>query len=203
MTILVGELFGPETTTLRFDDDLIVMNPVGVQFEWSAGKPGRQARRSCVPGGDAAHMKARDLSGPQPSVQVDTPASQAARIVAKIGVRAVMVLEADGRLAGILSDAVWLRHLLPSYVEETETLVGVLEERAAEMLRIRLEGRTAGDLLPENQEAHPEVEAGDTLIEVAFQMVRARSPLVAVREGDRIIGGITIDRLINELLAGT
>ena len=145
-------------------------------------------------------MKARDLVMDQPVVPPGTPAPRVARLLADVGVRAVLVADPDGPVAGVISDRLLLSHMLPSYVTEVEVLAGVLDERDVDLCWLRLQGRTAKDLLPADQEVTPLVDADDTLIEVASVMVRARVSLVGVIERGRLIGGITIDSLISQLL---
>jgi CBS domain-containing protein len=144
-------------------------------------------------------MKARNLASPEPSVASDAPAAEAAAILGRHDVRAVLVVNARGQLVGVVSDSSLLRQLLPSYVEEAEPLARVLEEGAADLLWQRLEGLFVGDLIPEDQEV-PQVEGRATLIEVALVMVRSKSPLVGVLEDGRLVGGITIDHLLSHLL---
>ena len=144
-------------------------------------------------------MRAGDLATPYPSVYTDEPAAEAAQAMARINVRAVVVLNRDGSLAGVVSDSMLLRMLLPPYVEEAERLAGVLGEKAAEELWRRLEGKTAQDLIPSGQRPAT-VDADDTLIEVAAVMVRTRAPVVAVREGDRLSGVVTIEDLLAQLM---
>jgi CBS domain-containing protein len=145
-------------------------------------------------------MKARDLATDQPVVPPSTPAPRVARLLTDVGVRAVLVAEPHGPVAGVVSDRLLLSHMLPSYVTEVEALAGVLDERDVDLCWLRLQGKTATDLLPADQEVAPLVDADDTLIEVASVMVRARVSLVGVIEGGRLIGGITVDSLINQLL---
>lgn len=144
-------------------------------------------------------MKARNLASPEPSVVNDAPASDAAAILARHDVRAVLVVNARGDLVGVVSDSTLLRRLLPRYVEEAESLARVLDEGAADVLWQRLEGLAVADLLPEDQEV-PQVEGRDTLIEVASVMVKSKTPLVGVVEDGRLVGGITIDHLLSHLL---
>jgi hypothetical protein len=81
------------------------------------------------------------------------------------------------------------------------TLAQVLEEGAAELLWRRLDGHTAAELLPTKRAEVAQVDGDATLLEVAAAMVRARAPLVAVRDpGGRLLGGITTSRLISQLL---
>lgn len=145
-------------------------------------------------------MKARNLASPRETVRIDDAAADAARILSRHDVRAVLVVKADGSFAGTLSDSELLRSLLPSYVEDNEALARVLEEAAAEDLYRRLEDRTVADLMPEDRDEPPVVDAGDTLIEVASVMARSRASLVGVIEGGRLIGAISIDDLVSQLL---
>ena len=106
----------------------------------------------------------------------------------------------DGRLAGVVSERDLLRSLLPSYITQAESLAGVLEEKAADVLWQRLEGKSVADLLPKDGDVLPDVQGEDTLIEVASMMVRAGTSLVAVWEGERLLGGITVSALLDRLL---
>ena len=76
----------------------------------------------------------------------------------------------------------------------------MLEEGAADLLWRRLEGRRAGELLAKAGSEIPQVDGDATLIEVAAAMAGARAPLVAVREGGRLVGGITSSALLARLL---
>jgi hypothetical protein len=100
----------------------------------------------------------------------------------------------------VVSDIGLLSRLLPSYVIEDPKLAQVLEEGAAELLWRRLEGRRADELLAKAGSEIPQVEGDATLMEVAAAMAGARAPLVAVREGGRLVGGITSSALLTRLL---
>ncbi len=145
-------------------------------------------------------MRARNLAGPQPAVRSDAPASEAAALLSRHDVRAVLVRGPEGELAGVLSDSMLLRRLLPLYVEEDRSLAGVVEEEAADVLWRRLEGRSVQDLLPDVKGQEPVVDADATLVEVASVMVRAATPLVGVVEAGVLVGGITLNDLLAHLL---
>jgi CBS-domain-containing membrane protein len=145
-------------------------------------------------------MRARNLASPRETIRSDAPAADAAAVLARHDVRAILVVDETGAFAGVLSDSELLRGLLPTYVEEHEVLARVLDESASEALYRRLESRTVGDLMPEDREAMPVVDADDNLIEVAATMVRAQASLVGVLESDRLVGGISIDDLVSHLL---
>jgi CBS domain-containing protein len=145
-------------------------------------------------------MKARNLTSPRETLRTVDPASEAARILSRHDVRAVLVVDPSGEFAGVISDSELLRRLLPPYLEENESLVRVLEESAAEVLYRRLEGRTVADLMPDDREDQPVVNGDDTLIEVASVMVRSRASLVGVIDAGRLIGGIAVEDLVTHLL---
>ena len=144
-------------------------------------------------------MRARDLAVPYPSLPVDAPAAEVARLLAEEQIDAVFV-ERQGQLQGVVSDIGLLARLLPGYIIEDPKLAQVLEEGAADLLWRRLEGRTAAELLPKRGADVPQVNGDATLMEVAAVMAGAQAPLVAVREGGRLIGGITSSALLTRLL---
>ena len=145
-------------------------------------------------------MRARNIASRHYTVAAEAPASEAAGILSRLDVRAVLVVDAEGRLAGVLSDSRLLAALLPDYVEEDAALARVLEEDATDVLWRRLEGRSAADLLDAHEGPHPEVDGGARLIEVAAMMVHTRLSLVGVRDQGQLMGGISIDDLLTHLL---
>ena len=144
-------------------------------------------------------MRARDLAAPYPSLPTDAPASEVARVLAQEEVDVVFI-ERQGQLQGVVSDIGLLARLLPSYIIEDPRLAQVVGEGAADLLWRRLEGRRAAELLAKAGSEIPQVDGDATLMEVAAAMVAARAPLVAVREGGRLIGGITSSALLTRLL---
>jgi CBS domain-containing protein len=148
-------------------------------------------------------MRARDLATPYPSVAPDTPAEEAARLLAEEPVEGVFVQDDQGELQGLVADTTLLAFLLPRYLAEDRALVGVLGEDVADALWQRLRGRTVRDLLPASTARLPEVNGNDTLVKVAATLVRSGASLVAVRDRDgRLLGGITTSQLIGRLLGG-
>jgi CBS domain-containing protein len=148
-------------------------------------------------------MRARDLAIPYPSVAPDTPAEEAARLLAEEPVEGVFVQDDQGELQGLVVDTTLLAFLLPRYLAEDRALVGVLGEDVADALWQRLRGRTVRDLLPASTAGLPEVDANDTLVKVAATLVRSGASLVAARDRDgRLLGGITTSQLIGRLLGG-
>ena len=146
-------------------------------------------------------MRARDLATPYPSLAPETPAEEAARLLAEEAVEGVFVQDDQGELQGLVADTTLLAFLLPRYLAEDRALVGVLGEDVADALWQRLHDRTVRDLLPVPTTGLPEVDGNDTLVKVAATLVRSGASLVAVRDRDgRLLGGITTSQLIQRLL---
>ncbi|HEU4356247.1 MAG TPA: CBS domain-containing protein [Actinomycetota bacterium] len=145
-------------------------------------------------------MRARNIASRHHTVAASAPASEAAALLSRVDVRAVLVTDADGDLAGVVSDSLLLAALLPEYVEEDQALARVMEEDAVDLLLRGLEGRTVRDLLDVHEGPAPEVPGEARLLEVAAMMVRTGLSLVGVREEGRLIGGISIDDLLTYLL---
>lgn len=145
-------------------------------------------------------MRARNIASRHYTIAADATALEAAAILSRIDVRALLVIGADGGLAGVLSDSRLLAALLPDYVEEDATLARVLEEDAVDLLYRRLEGRTVMDLLDAQSGPHPQVPGDARLLDVAAMMVRTGLSLVGVHDEGRLIGGISIDNLLTFLL---
>ncbi len=145
-------------------------------------------------------MRARNIASRHFTLPVDAPASEAADVLSRLDVRGVLVVDGEGRLAGVLTDSRLLAALLPDYLEEDVALARVLEEDAGEQLWRSLEGRTVADLLDAGEGPHPEVDGDARLLEVAAMMVRTRLSLVGVRDRGELIGGISIDDLLTYLL---
>ncbi len=95
-----------------------------------------------------------------------------------------------------------LKFVVPTYVQDQPTLALAFDERASDELREKLTRHTVRDVLPQPAEVDelPVVDGDATTIEVAALMARMRSPLVAVVDEQRVIGAITISRLLTEIL---
>jgi CBS domain-containing protein len=145
-------------------------------------------------------MKALGLVGPQETLRADAPAQEAAVVLSRIQTSAALVVDDHG-FAGVVTEADLLEALLPSYVGQADALARVLEEASSERLWAGLEGRTVRDLMVSERDEEPVVDGDATLIEIASVMVRARTPIVAVVESGRMVGGITIDHLLSHLIA--
>ena len=147
-------------------------------------------------------MRARELARPFPVVFPDTDASDAARAMAAERLPGLIVCGDDGRPWTVLPGSQVLRFLIPAYVQDEPGLARALDEQAADELCRRLEHRTVRDLLPRPQDLDelPVVDSDATGLEVAAVMARMHSPLVAVVDGDEVVGSITVSQLLDYLL---
>jgi len=146
-------------------------------------------------------MHAGELAEPFPVVGLATDVLTAARTMGDRRLPGVIVCEEDGRPHTILPGSQVVRFMIPAYVQDDPTLARVYDESASEKLMTKLSKRTVRDLLPEPQDRDelPVVDQDATILEVAAVMARMRSPLVAVVEGGRVIGAVTVSRLFEAL----
>nr|WP_206439176.1 CBS domain-containing protein [Streptomyces scabichelini] len=138
------------------------------------------------------------------TVDVDTDALEAARLMARHRLPALLVVDEQGAPRAILPASQMIKILVPEYVIEDPTLAAVVDERHADRLCQALKGRTVRDCLSKSVPAPPVAAPDDTALEVAAQMAQVRSPLVAVVEkdkaGTRLLGVITASHLLDRLL---
>jgi len=145
-------------------------------------------------------MRARELASEFPTVSLDTDALEAARLLAHRHLPGLIVVDARGRPITILPGTQVMRFAVPRYVQDDPALARVIDERAADSLWQALAGTTVRDLLPGKDRELPVVNGDDTALEIAAIMARARCPVVAVVEHDRLLGAITLDALLGRML---
>ena len=148
-------------------------------------------------------MRARDLAQVAPVVDRADPATQALRVLITAGLPG-LVVDMGGSLVVVPASQV-LRGTLPRYVLDDPSLARVWDEASADELTRRLDAKTAGDLvtaLDRHQGEPDHVVTGDaTMVEVAAVMSAARLPLVAVVDDGSYVGVVTVNRLVEALLA--
>jgi CBS domain-containing protein len=146
-------------------------------------------------------MRAGDLAAPFPSVRMDTPAIEAARLLAGQDLPGLVVVDAQDRPVTVLPGTQVLRLALPQYILDDPTLARVVDEAHADQFLRELADRTVRELLPSERRELPVVDPDATVLEVAALMARARSPLVAVAGPDHVLDGvITLDALLDRML---
>ena len=141
-------------------------------------------------------MQAAEIDEQFPVVDIDSPALEAARMLAEHSLPGIVVVTAGGQLYAVLPACQVVRFIVPSYVQDDPLLAGVLAESTADRAAEMLGGKTLRELLPQHQLTLPAVNADDTIIEVAAMMGRLRSPLIAVVKQGRLRGVITASRLL-------
>jgi CBS domain-containing protein len=141
-------------------------------------------------------MRAEEMAEEFPVVTMDTPALDAARMLAEHRLPGIVVTKTSGRAFAILPASQVVRFIVPQYVQDDPALAGVLNEPVADRAAEKLGGKTVRDVLPEHLLDVPAANADDTIIEVAALMARLRSPLIAVMKDDKLHGVITASRLL-------
>jgi CBS domain-containing protein len=131
-----------------------------------------------------------------PLVGLDDNALDAALLLARRRLPALVVTNADGSPHSILPSSQVVRFLVPSYVVDDPSLARVMSESMADRAGERLAHKRVRDLLPREPREMAAVNHDDTIIEVAAIMARLRCPLAAVMKDGRLIGVISASRLL-------
>lgn len=151
-------------------------------------------------------MRARDLAEPFPVVHLDTSALEATRMLVDQALPGLVVVDDEGVPLVILPGSQVLRFALPEYVEEDRSLASVYSESDADAFCQPLQGRMVKELMPSKQfmpakkSARPIVLPDANLMEVAAVMADQHSPVVAVVDHGKILGVITLHRLLGAAL---
>jgi CBS domain-containing protein len=131
-------------------------------------------------------LRARDvMRSPVVAVEPDTPLPEVAERMARGGVSGVPVVDAEGRVVGVVSETDFLSRMAGG---DAEGFLGVIAQclRGKKCLAVPVRGRTAADIMS----APPVTVREDALLaEVAERMARAgvnRLPVVSA-EG-RVVG---------------
>ncbi|HME17440.1 MAG TPA: CBS domain-containing protein [Mycobacterium sp.] len=140
-------------------------------------------------------MRAAEIDEEYPVVDIDSPAVDAARMLAEHSLPGIVVLTADGQLYAVLPASQVVRLIVPGYVQEDPLLARVLAESVADRAVETLGGKTIRELLPQQRLRLPIANADDTILEVATIMGMMRSPLIAVMKQGKLHGVITASRL--------
>jgi CBS domain-containing protein len=141
-------------------------------------------------------MHAEEIAEDLPVVQIDSDAIDAARILAEHSLPGLLVTDTSGKPYGVLPAFEILRFIVPRYVQDDLSLAGVLGKSATNHTAENLAGKTVDDVLPEHLRNIPSARAGDTIIMLAAEMARLRSPLIAVTKDAKLHGVITASRLL-------
>ncbi len=133
-------------------------------------------------------------------IDLDSDAMDAARLLAEHRLPGILVTGADGSPQAVLPASQVVLFIVPKYVQDDPSLAGVLDETMCGQVANRLRGKKVRDVIPERLNHIPAANADDNMVEVAALMAKYKSPLVAVRDGDTLLGVITSSRLLEVAL---
>ncbi|GAA4919062.1 CBS domain-containing protein [Nonomuraea thailandensis] len=145
-------------------------------------------------------MRARELAVDFPTVTLDTPALEAAKLLADRDLPGLILVDEAGRPHSILPGTQVLRLAVPAYCQDDPALARVVDEAHADRFLHRLGGRTVRECLPEQPRELPVTDAKATVLELAALMARTRSPLVAVVDEEGLVGAVTLQSLLDHAL---
>lgn len=146
-------------------------------------------------------MRARELATPFPTVSLDDTALAAARLLAGSDLPGLIVVDRQGQPKTVLPGTQVLRMAIPRYCVEDPALARVIDEDHADKFLSDLADRTVAECLPKEQRELPVVDPDATVLEIAALMARTRTPLVAVVDGRKMLGAITLDALLDRMLS--
>lgn len=148
-----------------------------------------------------AHMHAAQMAEEYPVIDLDSDAIDAAKLLAEHRLPGILVTDANGKPHSVLPASQVALFIVPTYVQDDPSLAGVLNESMCGQVVKRLRGKKVRDVIPERLTKIPAAKADDNIVEVAALMAKYKSPLVAVQDGDRLLGVITSSRLLEVALA--
>ncbi|TMR20553.1 CBS domain-containing protein [Nonomuraea turkmeniaca] len=146
-------------------------------------------------------MRARDLLAAFPTVTADTPVIAAARLLAGQDLPGLIVVDERGLPVSILPGTQVLRLAVPGYCLDDPALARVVDEAHADAFASALADRTVRQALPPDRRELPVTDPDATVLELAALMARTHSPLVAVVEQERLLGAVTLQALLDRVLA--
>ncbi|GAA2899376.1 CBS domain-containing protein [Streptosporangium fragile] len=144
-------------------------------------------------------MRARDLVAPFPTVGLDTPVVEAARLLADQDLPGLIVVDERDLPRSILPGTQVLRLAVPTYCQDDPALARVIDEAHADAFLRGMQGRTVRECLPPEPRELPVTDPDATVLELAALMARTRSPLVAVVEGGSLVGAVTLQALLDRM----
>lgn len=144
-------------------------------------------------------MRARDLMTPEPvTFQPGTPIAVAARAMAERGFSGAPVVDAEGRLLGMLTEGDLLRRLAAPADAPKSWVAGLFQSASTQADRFaRAHGQTAGDAMTRGAVTAEEDTPIETLAKAMEERAIRRIPVL--RDG-RLVGIVSRADLIRALL---
>jgi CBS domain-containing protein len=145
-------------------------------------------------------MQARDIVVSVPTITLQDTVAKAIQVMALGRLPGLIVVDEAGRASLVLPGSQVLRLVVPQSYQSEPALAHTIDEDEADRFWLDSSERTVGDCLPEKPAKVVTVRPDANLLEVAAAMSLARSPLVAVAEGDgTLVGAITLEVLVTSL----
>lgn len=145
-------------------------------------------------------MRARDLAAHVPTVTIDTPVAEAVRLMVEENLPGLIVVKDGGTPFTILPGTQVLRMAVPRYCQDDPTLARVIDEAHADEFMRALGDLTVRRALPDRPRELPIADSDATLLEMAALMARTHTPLVAVVDNGGLLGAVTLNALMNQLV---
>jgi CBS domain-containing protein len=138
---------------------------------------------------DRRDIKLREIMHPAVSVSPDDPARQALRIMLDNRVPGVPVVNEEGVLQGVITDAVLLDSAVPKYLKYLENLSFVTEE-ADKWVHYIAEAadKPVREVMSDDVSS---IELGHSEIEAAHKMVHDGVPSVVITESGKPVGVVS------------
>ncbi len=142
----------------------------------------------------SAVMSARVLTArPEESVR------EAGELMQRHGYAMLPVVDAEGKLVGIFSEADLLRAILPSYLDEMKDLSFVRGDIGmVERLMARLDEHSVGDAM-RSRDLYT-VEEDDSVLELVHEMLQHGYHRVPVVREGKLVGIVSRTDIVRELL---
>ncbi len=140
-------------------------------------------------------MRARDLVRPYPTLPAGAPASRAIQLAKATSIRSFLVVDPSGAPIGVLSNTDILRAVIPTYLEDSPSIAGVIPGDQEDLLWRHGRRKRVGQLAVPDAAVAPDA----TLVKVMSVMVSARTPLMSVVAEGRLLGGISLDQVLDSL----
>jgi hypothetical protein len=145
---------------------------------------------------------AKKVAAPFPTARrLDTPAVAAAQLLTSQNLPGLIVAGDLGRSSTLLPGTQVLCLAMPRYRQDNPPLTRVADGGHAGLLLQGRAGRTVHQRLPEQPRKPPVVAAGAPALKVAAVIARTRTPTVAAVGDGRMRAALTLDGLLNRMLA--
>jgi CBS domain-containing protein len=128
-------------------------------------------------------MRARDIQIELPMIDRTRSAAEASRVIADTGRIGVVVADRDGNPLGMITAIDLFRLALPEYLLSDPSLAATLDEEGIAELIAKLRDKSVGEVIDDDSvrlRPVPEVDPGDTVVEIAAVMASAGSTIAVV-----------------------